>query len=233
MASTPPTNEAFLREVDEELRRDELKSLWQRFGWWAVAGLILILAAWGGWLYWQDRQAKAAGREGEQLSQALEELQAGNPAAAETKLEALVASKQAGYRASAKMTQAGLAMEKGDLAGAARLFGEVAADTGIAQPWRDLALVRQTAAEFDTMKPEAVVARLKPLAAKGSPWFGSAGELVAAAYLKMGKPELAGKIFADIGKDESVPETIRSRAVQMAGSLGVGSVNPSAKEVTQ
>lgn len=233
MASTPPTQEAFLREVDEELRRDELQSLWKRFGRLIIGGIVLLLAAWGGWLYWQDRETRAAGLEGEQLSQALDDLQSGNPDAALAKLGPLAESKQVGYRASAKMAQAAVAMERNDLAGAAKMFGEVATDTRIPQPWRDLALVRQTAAEFDAVKPELIVARLRPLAAKGNPWFGSAGEMVAAAYLKMGKAELAGKMFADIGKDENVPETIRSRAVQMAGSLGADAINPPAKEVTQ
>lgn len=233
MASTPPTNEAFLREVDEELRRDELQSLWKRYGRLAIGLVVLVLAAWGGWLYWQDRQTKAAGVEGEQLSQALDDLQAGNADAALTKLAPLAQSKNVGYRASAKMAEAGVTLGRNDFAGAAKLYGEVATDTGIPQPWRDMALIRQTAAEFDTIKPELVVARLRPLAAKGNPWFGSAGEMVAAAYLKMGKIELAGKMFADIGKDESVPESIRSRAVQMAGSLGVDAINPPAEEVTK
>lgn len=233
MASTPPTNEAFLREVDEELRRDELQSLWKRYGRLAIGLVVLVLAAWGGRLYWQDRQTKAAGVEGEQLSQALDDLQAGNANAALTKLAPLAQSKNVGYRASAKMAEAGVALGKSDFAGAAKLYGEVATDTSVPQPWRDMALIRQTAAEFDTIKPELVVARLRPLAAKGNPWFGSAGEMVAAAYLKMGKAELAGKMFADIGKDESVPESIRSRAVQMAGSLGVDAINLPAEEVTK
>lgn len=233
MASTPPTQEAFLREVDEELRRDEFQSLWKRYGRLAIGAVILVLAAWGGWLYWQDRERKAAGVEGEQLSQALDDLQAGNADAALVKLEPLTKSDRVGYRVSAKMAEAGVALGKNDHAGAARIYGEVATDTRAPQPWRDLALIRQTAAEFDTIKPELVVARLRPLAAKGNPWFGSAGEMVAAAYLKMGKTELAGKLYADIGKDENVPESIRSRAVQMAGSLGVDAINPPAKEVNQ
>ena len=79
MASTPPTQEAFLREVDEELRRDELQSLWQRYGRLGIATIVLLLAAWGGWLYWQAEKNKASGLEGEQLSQALDDLQAANP----------------------------------------------------------------------------------------------------------------------------------------------------------
>lgn len=233
MASTPPTNEAFLREVDEELRRDELQSLWQRYGRWAVGAVLLVLAAWGGWIFWENQRTKAAGLEGEELSLALDDLQSGNTAAAEEKLKKLSTSDHDGYRASALMAQAGITMEKGDTAGAAKQFGAIAADAGIAQPWRDLALIRQTAAEFDTAKPDEIVARLKPLAVRGNPWFGSAGEMVAMSYLKMGKPELAGKLFADIGKDESVPESIRSRAVQMAGSLGVDAVDTSSKKVDQ
>ena len=56
--------------------------------------------------------------------------------------------------------------------------------------------------------------------------------MVAISYIKMGKPELAARIFADIAKDEQVPESIRSRAVQMAGVLGVDAV-PQAKEMPQ
>ena len=74
------------------------------------------------------------------------------------------------------------------------------------------------------MKPEDVIARLKPLAEPGDPWFGSAGELVGAAYLKQGKADLAGPLFASIAKDKDVPETLRSRARQMAGLLGVDAI---------
>src|SRR3546814_15311975 len=77
---------------------------------------------------------------------------------------------------------------------------------------------------FDTLKPQEVVDRLKPLATEGNPWFGSAGEMVAIAYMKMRKPALSGPLFAAMSKDRSVPDTIRTRAVQMAGLLGVDAV---------
>ena len=90
--------------------------------------------------------------------------------------------------------------------------------------FRDQALVRQTAAEFDTLKPQVVVERLRPLAVAGNPWFGSAGELTAVAYMRMNKSDLAGPLFAKIAADEGVPDTIRQRAVQMAGAVGVDAV---------
>ncbi|WP_347400420.1 hypothetical protein [Sphingomonas paeninsulae] len=107
---------------------------------------------------------------------------------------------------------------------AAAQFGAVAADTSLAQPYRDLALVRQTASEYDTLKPEQVVARLKPLAIPGNPWFGSAGEMVGVAYMKMNKPDLAGATFKAMIGDEQVPPTIRSRIVQLAGIFGVEAI---------
>ena len=72
MASTPPTQEAFLREVDEELRRDELQSLWQRYGRLGIAIIVLLLAAWGGWLYWQAEKDKIAEIQG--IKERVEEL---------------------------------------------------------------------------------------------------------------------------------------------------------------
>jgi hypothetical protein len=74
-----------------------------------------------------------------------------------------------------------------------------------------------------------VIDRLKPLARPGTPWFGSAGEMTAIAYMKMGKEDLAGPIFAQIAKQEDLPQTLRSRAQQMAGALGVDTVQLEAK----
>ena len=65
---------------------------------------------------------------------------------------------------------------------------------------------------------------MKPLAVAGDPWFGSAGEMTAIAYMKMSKPDLAGPIFAAMAKDKTVPQTIRSRARQMAGLLGIDAI---------
>lgn len=114
--------------------------------------------------------------------------------------------------------------QQGDLAGAGKRFGEIAADSSAPQAYRDLAMVRQVEALYDTMKPEDVVTRLKPLAVSGNPFFGRAGELLAMAYLDQGKRREAGTLFSQISRDKDVPETLRSRARQMAGLLGVDAI---------
>ena len=107
------------------------------------------------------------------------------------------------------------------------LLQQLQARTGVAILLisHDLALVRQTYAEFDSLKPQTVIDRLKPLAVKGAPWFGSAGELLAVAYLQLRRNREAGALFGEIAKDQKVPESLRQRAVQMAGVLGVDAID--------
>jgi hypothetical protein len=224
LALTPQNEEAFLREVDEELRRDRMSKLWRRYGIIAIAVVVLGLAALAGFLWWQSDQHKKAGADGELLSQAMDDLGQGKEAGVRAKLDTLAASPRPAYRAAAKLTKAALGGEKGDAKAAIAQYKIVADDPDLPQPFRDLAAVRRTALEFDTLPPAEVIARLKPLAVSGNPWFGSAGEMVAAAYIKMNKPELAGPLFAAIAKDEQVPETIRGRATRIAGALGADAI---------
>ncbi|CAN5246329.1 hypothetical protein BH09PSE3_BH09PSE3_13850 [soil metagenome] len=228
MASTPPTNEAFVREVDDELRRDRFASIWQRWGLWIIAAIVAALLALAGFLYWQAHRAEVAGVEGEQLAGAIDDLAIDKLQGLTPRLNALAASKTPGYKAAAKLTLADLAVQKGDMKSAAAQFGAVAADASLAQPYRDLALIRQTASEYDTLPPEQVVTRLKPLAIPGNPWFGSAGEMVGVAYMRLNKPDLAGATFKAIIADEQVPGTIRSRIVQLAGIYGVDATSAGA-----
>ena len=101
------------------------------------------------------------------------------------------------------------------------IYTAMSADKGLEQAYRDLALVRATALEFDALKPDQVISRLQPLAQTGQPFFGSAGEMTALAMLAKGQKTQAGQLFAKLAADKDVPETIRSRAVQIASSLGV------------
>lgn len=222
----PPsaTNEAFLREVDEELRRDQLAGFWERYGRLVLVAIVAGLVVYGGYLFWQDRQSKAAGVEGEKLQSAYDSLAANRPAEATAPLEELAGSGRPAMRALALFTQADIDLRNNDNRAAAAKFATVAGDTAVAQPFRDLALVRQTAAEYDTLAPQAVIDRLRGLAVAGNAYFGSAGEMVAMAYLRTGRRDLAGRLFGDIARNDQVPASIRQRAVQMAGEMGVDAV---------
>ena len=213
--------ESFVREVDENLRRDQARDFLRKNGPWIVGAMLLFLAGVASWLYWQDRQGKQAEADTEQLSAVMAQIGEGQVATAQKPLSGLEESGAEGVSAAARLTSAAIALDKADRKAAIAAYRSVMDDEGLAQPYRDLATIRLTALEFDQMKPEDIVARLKPLAEKGNPWFGSAGELSAMAMLKQGRKAEAGRMFAAMAADSQVPDTIRSRAVQIAGSLGV------------
>ena len=221
LALPPDSSETFIREVDENLRRDQARDFARNYGPWLIGAMILLLVAIGGYLFWQDRQQKQAAAQSEELSKIILDIGDGNIAGAPAQLDAMAAKGNDAYRASALLTRAALAVQQRDLKLAAAKYREVAADDGLPQPYRDLATIRGTAIEYDSLKPEEVVARLQPLAKPGNPWFGSAGEMTGMALAKQNRNSEAGQLFAKIAADKSVPDSIRSRAVQIAGTLGV------------
>ena len=221
MAVPTDSDDTFLREVDENLRRDQLRDWARKYGWWLVGALVLFLAAVGGWLYWQERQRAEAAEDSEILSQIYSDIGAGKMATVPKRLDALADDGKGAVRATALFTGAAVALEQNDRATATAKYNAIASDEDLAAPYRDLGLIRATSLEFDTLKPEQVIARMEPLAKPGNPWFGTAGELTAMAMIKQGKKSEAGRLFATIAADRQVPPSIRARAVQIAGSLGV------------
>ena len=220
MALPPDTAESFVREVDENLRRDQMAARAKRFAGVAIAAVVLFLGAVAAFLYWQDRQRKQAEAATEQLTLTLQDVGANKMAAAPAQLDALRKSDSDGVTAVAGLSRAALALQQGNRRLAATTYAEMAANEELAKPFRDLALVRGTALDYDTLKPDEVIARLQPLATPGQPFFGSAGEMVGMALIAKGQKSAAAQLFAKMAADPSVPDTLRTRAVQVAGTLG-------------
>lgn len=231
MALPTDTGDPFIREVDESYRRERLENFAKRYGGWIVAGLVLFLAAVGGWIYWQNQQRQASAEQSEELSRVFADIGEGRLQTVPERLDRLSGARSEVVRASAMLTKAAVALERNDRAAAIAIYREVAADEGMTQAYRDVATLRATALEFDTLEPAGIISRLEPMAQPGQPWFGTAGELTALAHLKAGRQQEAGRLFAAIAEDPQVPPTIRSRVVQMARTLGVEpSANTSQQE---
>nr|WP_243446158.1 tetratricopeptide repeat protein [Polymorphobacter fuscus] len=222
MAVTPSNpDDAFLREVDEGVRRDQVASLWQRYGIVSIVVVVVLLAALAGWLWWRDQSAGKAGVAGEEFARAVEQLDVGEGARARPVLDRLATDGPAGYAPLARMVQASDAVASGDTARAVKLLDAVAADSKVGQPLRDAALIKSVRLGFDGLPPATVVDRLKGLAVPGNPWFGIAAEMTAIAQLKAGKPDAAKPLLTAIVLDESNSPSMRGRAAQLALSLGV------------
>jgi len=221
LALPTDSNDTFLREVDENLRRDQFQDFFKKNGKWIVLAVVLFLGATGGWIYWDQYQRKQSAEQSEQLHSIFNDIAQNRKQTVPDRLQKLEQSNGDVVRATAILTEAALALESNDRTKAIAKYRELVNDKGLPQLYRDVGTIRGTALEFDTLKPEEVIARLEPLTKAGNPWFGSAGEMTAMALLKQGKKADAGQLFAKIAADKQVPNSIRTRAVQVAGTLGV------------
>jgi hypothetical protein len=213
--------ETFVREVDENLRRDNLRDFFKAYGNWMVGAIILFLAISGGLIWWNQHRIQQHEGQVQQLAQIYKDIGSGNVAKAPQQLDELSRSGSKSVRATALFARAALAIQQNDTKLAVSTYQSLANDSGLPAPYRDAALIRQTSLEFDQLKPQDVIDRLAPLTKAGEPWFGTAGEMTALAMLKQGKNREAGQLFAAIAKDKGVPDAIRARSIQVAGSLGV------------
>ena len=221
MAQPPDITETFVREVDENLRRDRLQDFVKEKGGWIAAAVILFLAASGGFIWYQQHKVKLAETHVEQLAQIYKDIGTGNTAKVPVQLDDLSNSSSKAVRATALFTRAAFALQQNDQKLAVATYKKLAEDSSLPDAYRNAALIRQTAVEFDKLQPQQVIARLEPLAKPGNPWFGSAGEMTALALIKQGKTKEAGHLFATIAKDKDAPSAVSNRSVQIAGSLGV------------
>jgi hypothetical protein len=218
-------DEVLIREIDEAVREDAAMQFLRQHGIKVLGVIVGGVALLGAWLVYDHYAEQKLEKQSETLIAALDAAAVRDYKGAAEKVAPLMAEgNSSGARAAARLIQAAAALEAGDNAKATGLYRELANDADAPPALRDLAKIRDVSINYDRMKPADVIAQLSPLAEPGKPYFGSAGELVAMAQLEAGNRAAAGKIFAGIAKDEGQPETLRSRARQMAGLMGVDAV---------
>ncbi|HEX3881819.1 MAG TPA: tetratricopeptide repeat protein [Stellaceae bacterium] len=206
------------REIDEELRRDNLLQLWKRYGRYVIAGAVVILAVAGGVAAWRQHQLSERKAVSTRYFGALSAIGAGKNADAE-KMFAALAQTGGGYALLARFEQAGLLAESGDKAGAIAIYDSIAKSSDADSEFRDLATLLSVMRGLPDGDPKAAVERLAPLTKTGEPWRPTALDLTAAADLKAGDKPAALKIYKELADDLAAPEGLRSRAAQLAAAL--------------
>jgi hypothetical protein len=222
--AVPAEDDILIREIDEAVRQDDALEFMRNHGVKLFGVIIALIAGLGGYMLWDNHRESQLEEQSETLIAALDAANQRDFKSAGDKVAPLLDDGSVGARTAARMLQAAAALEQGEVEKASGLYQQVAGDADAPPVLRDLAKIRDVAARYDSMKPADVIARLGPLAKPDSPWFGSAGELVAMAHLESGNTAEAGALFAQIAKDEEQPESLRSRARQMAGLLGVDAI---------
>ncbi len=207
--------DSFLREVDEAVRQDQYRKLWDNYGVYALAGALLIVAgvaAYKGWSYWQERQAQDAGAK---FSEALTLEGGDDEAKAHELLTSLAAQGPEGYRALARFQLAAAEAKAGDIDKAVADYDALASDASVDQILQGHAALQAAALRLDKADYAEMERRLKGLVDSNSAWRFSARELLGLSAYRLNNMREAEKQFSALIGDKDTPPNLRERADMM------------------
>ena len=203
-------NDPIFAEIDEEVRRERLKLLWDRYGSYAIAGAVVVVLAIGGWRGYQWWEARQAAEAGAKVEAAAELLEQDKYAEAEAAFAKIAAEAPAGYRILARLREAASIGQR-DPKAAVKIYDEIASDSRAGPVLQDLANLRAGMLLADTEPYDALRARLEPLTAPDRTFRHTARELLAFAAWR-GNNSQAVKHWTDmIMADAETPVSTRTR----------------------
>lgn len=218
------SNDSFIREVNEELRQDQLRSLWRRFGPFIIAAAVLVVLATAAYVGYERWTISRANRSGDAFGRALELAEQGNHEEALGALEELESSGYGAYPLLARLRAATTLAQDGQVEEAIAKLDAVAEDGSAPGAIRDIARLRAALLLVDRGSYEDVASRVEPLTADSNPMRHTAREALALAAWKEGDRENAMALFGQIIDDPQAPAGTRQRAEMMseliAGSGG-------------
>jgi hypothetical protein len=205
-------------EVDEEVRREQLKKLWDQYSIYIVAGALLIIAAVGGWRGYEYLEGKKAAEAGAVFDKAVELSEQNKHTEAEAAFNDLAAKAPSGYRMLARLRAAAEAANR-DPQAAAKMYDEIAADRSVGAPEQDLAKIRAAGLLLESASYPNMLARLEPATAPGATFRHTARELLALSALRANDTTAARRWLDVIAGDGETPPSLRSRAEAMQALL--------------
>ncbi len=205
-------------EVDEEVRRDQLKKLWDQYSIYIIALALLIIAGVGGWRGYQYLEAKKAAEAGAAFDKAAELSDANKHAEAEAAFADLAAKAPWGYRILARLRTAAEVANR-DKSAAAKMFDDIAADTSVGAPERDLARIRAAQLLLETTTYPNMLQRLEPATATDATFRHTARELLALSAWRANDTAATRQWLDLIANDGESPPSLRSRAEALQALL--------------
>ena len=205
-------------EVDEDVRRDQLKKLWEQYSIYIIAGALLIIASVGGWRGYQYVETKKAAEAGAAFDKAVELSEANKHTEAEAGFAELAAKGPAGYRVLARLRMAAEVANR-DAVAAAKIFDEITADRSVDAAAQDLARVRAAQLLLETTTYPDMKARLEAAAAPGATFRHTARELLALSAWRANDAAATRQWLDLIANDGETPPSLRSRAEALQALL--------------
>jgi len=202
------------REVDAEMRRDQLAQYWREYGVYVIAAALLIVASVGGYQGWQWWQANRAASDGGAFVEAAGLQESNKHGAAKKTFSELGRTGAGGYSALAELRLAAIAAAQGKKQAAVKAYDKVAGSTDDAM-LRGFARIQAATLRVDDAPVSEMERRLEGMQADSNPWRHSARELLALSAYKADQDEKARKLYQSLLSDSGTPAAMRRRAEMM------------------
>ncbi len=200
------------REVDEELRRERLEKLWEKYGTIVIGAIILLVLSVAGSIWWQNQQVSKRQAAGDQFIQALRDVAKDDTDKADAKFKALIESSPKGYEDLSRLHLASNLAAKGQTGEAEILYKKVTLNPSADKILRDYAKLNLAILKLENATYEETSKALSEFTQKGAIWQNTANEVVALAAFKEGKFEDAKSKFSEILTNKSTPSALKRRA---------------------
>lgn len=200
------------REVDEDLRHEQYKRLWDRFGPYVIGCAVLIVAVTAGWRLWEYWQLRAAQATGDRFIAALTLADAGDHQAAIAALGEIAEDGSGLYPILADFRAASETAADGDTVGAVSEFDAIAGSSATPDLIRPIARLRAALILVDTASLADLEDRIGDLAGTGEPWRHSAREILGLTAWRVGDIETARRYYEQIVADQEKPADLETRA---------------------
>jgi len=207
------------REIDEELRRDNLRKLWSRYGRYVIAAAVFVLVVAGAIVAWRDHQLSERRAQSTRYASALALAHEGKEADA-VKVFAAIAQEGGGYAVLASFEEAAELAKSGDRKAAIAIYDRIAAASELDSSFRELAVLLSVMQSLPESDPHSTIERLASLTASGNSWRPTALELTAIARFRSGDKSGALDLYKSLADDPTAPQGLRARAAEMAAALG-------------
>jgi hypothetical protein len=222
-------DDSFIREVNEELRSDQLRFVWRRYGRLiigAAVAIVLATAAYSGYRYWSSHQA---GSSGDQFIAALTLADQNKTDDALAALSAIEKDGHGSYPLLARLRAASLQAQKGDAAGAITALSAIGKETNVPEVIRNAARLRAGFLLVQTGTFDQVAAEVQELAVPANAFRHSAREILGLAAYKAGDFAKARQWFQAIVDDPQSPRNLGQRAQMLLDLITASGKAPVAK----
>jgi hypothetical protein len=213
------SDDILLREIDEELQQEKYSELWEKYGKFFIAIVVVIVIGVGGYQGWQSYDLSNRQQQSTRFAAAMNAI-AEQPEDARKTFAKIADDVSGGYALMAQFQNAGLLAKNGDRTAATAAYAKISSNTSINTIYRDLATILGALNELDQADPAALTATLAPLRATENPWRHSATELTALLALRVGDKKIARDLLTTLSKDATAPNGMKSRVSEIITQIG-------------